>query len=50
MRKRGHKTIDINEMKKRLDGFLKIVVYYQQREFKELTEKTVRDRAVQSKL
>ena len=50
MRKRGHKTIAFIETKKRLGGFLKMVVYYQQCEFKELTEKAARESAMQPKL
>ena len=37
VRKRGHKTMEFIEVKKRLGNFLQMVVYYQHHEFKELT-------------
>ena len=42
--------MDFIEMNKRLDYFLKTLVCFEQYEFKELTEKTVRDRVMQPKL
>ena len=42
--------MDFIEMKKRLDDFLKMLVCFEQYEFKELTEKIVRDSVMQPKL